>query len=320
MKYPAWIIVGAAPAANLHNETAFAPGGAPTGVQLSSCRINRGRGRCPFGGRAGTDATGRLLLSLALAVTAVAAWAQDADVRVFAAGSLRAPMTDIAQAFTAAGGGRVATTFGASGLLRERIEKGERADVFASADTGNPATLHRAGRAPVPIVFTRNSLCALAAPGVDVTTETLLDRMLEPATKLGTSTPKADPSGDYAWKLFEKADAQRPGALRVLDAKALQLTGGPSSPAPPPDRSIYGVMVAERKADVFLTYCTNAKQAAAEVPGARVVAVPEALAVGADYGMATIGEATPAATRFVEFVLSPAGQGILARYGFATVR
>lgn len=264
--------------------------------------------------------TVRALLLGAALCAAPAAAAQDVDVRVFAAGSLRAPMTDIAQAFTAAGGGRVATTFGASGLLRERIEKGERADVFASADTGHPAALHRSGRASAPIVFTRNALCGLTAPGIDVTPETLLDRMLDPAIKLGTSTPKADPSGDYAWKLFEKADAQRPGAFRALDAKALQLTGGPSSPAPPPDRSIYGVMVAQRKADVFLTYCTNARQAAAEVPGARVVAVPAALAVGADYGLATIGEVAPASARFVEFVLSPAGQDILARYGFAAVR
>jgi hypothetical protein len=34
--------VGAAPAANPHDETAFAPGGAPTGAQPSSCRIDGG--------------------------------------------------------------------------------------------------------------------------------------------------------------------------------------------------------------------------------------------------------------------------------------
>ena len=45
--------------------------------------------------------------------------------------------------------------------------------------------MHRSGRASAPIVFTRNALCGLTAPGIDVTPETLLDRLLDPAIKLG---------------------------------------------------------------------------------------------------------------------------------------
>ena len=193
-----------------------------------------------------------LLLAIALLVSTTAA-AQE-PVRVLAAGSLRAAMTDLAQAFTAVGGPTVTTTFGASGLLRERIEKGEGADVFASADVGNAVTLARANRAAAPVVFARNRLCALLAPGIDATPETLLERMLDPRVKLGTSTPKADPSGDYAWLLFEKAEKLRPGAYALLDKKALKLVGGRDSPQPPPDRSLYGVLIGEGKADIFLTY------------------------------------------------------------------
>jgi len=257
-----------------------------------------------------------VLCAMALIASAASA-AQQPAVRLYAAGSLRSAMTDIAQAFTAAGGPEVKATFGASGLLRERIEKGEAADVFASADMGNAEALARAGRAARPVVFARNTLCALVAPGLDVTTDTLLDRMLDPGIKLGTSTPKADPSGDYAWMLFERAEKQRPGAYKTLDAKALKLVGGRDSPQPPPDRSLYGVMIAERKADIFLTYCTNAMQAAHEISGARVVAVPEALAVGADYGLTTMDQAPPSAARFAAFVMSAEAQRILAGYGFA---
>jgi ABC-type molybdate transport system substrate-binding protein len=222
-------------------------------------------------------------------------------------------------AYKAAGGGAVDATYGPSGLLRERIEKGEPVDVFASADMTNPQALAAAGRAGKPVTFARNQLCALAAPGVEVTTDTLLDRMLDREVKLGTSTPRADPSGDYAWMLFERADTLRPGAFKALDAKALKLTGGPGSPPPPADRSIYGVMIAEHRADIFLTYCTNAAQAAREVAGAKVVAVPEALAVGAAYGLTAVGIATPASARFVAFVLSQPAQKILARHGFTPV-
>jgi ABC-type molybdate transport system substrate-binding protein len=167
------------------------------------------------------------------------------------------------------------------------------------------------------VVFARNRLCALAAPDVVASADTLLDRMLDPQVKLGTSTPKADPSGDYAWQVFEKAEQLRPGAFKALDAKALKLTGGAGSPAPPTDRSIYGVVISERRADIFLTYCTNALQAIREVPGARMIALPETLAVGADYGLSTMKGASSGADRLAEFILSPRGQGILQRHGFA---
>ena len=76
------------------------------------------------------------------------------------------------------------------------------------------------------------------------------------------------------------------------------------------------MMIAEHKADIFLTYCTNAMQAVREVAGARMVAVPEALAVGADYGLTTLNKASPGAARFAAFILSPHAQAILARQGF----
>lgn len=46
-------------------------------------------------------------------------------------------------------------------------------------------------------------------------------------------------------------------------------------------------------------------------------ALPDALAVGADYGMTALADAPPAAYRFAMFILSPAGQNILAKHGFS---
>jgi molybdate transport system substrate-binding protein len=247
------------------------------------------------------------------------AMAQDAAVRVYAAGSLREAMTEITQAFAAPGAPAVTPVFGPSELLRERIEKGEAADVFASADVGNAQALARSGRAAAPIVFARNRLCALVAPGVQVESETLLERMLDPSIKLGTSTPKADPAGDYAWQLFEKADKIRPGASAALETKALKLVGGPDSPQPPAGRSVYGMLIAGREADIFLTYCTNAIVAARDVSGARAVAIPDTLAVGASYALTVTNDAPPAAMRFALYVLSTPGQTILERYGFTPV-
>ena len=247
---------------------------------------------------------------------AQAALAQE-PVRLYAAGSLRAALNEVAAAFTAATSVKVVAEYGPSGLLRDRIAKGEPAEVFASANMAHPESLAKAGKAAPVVLFARNRLCALAAPATNVTSATLLDRMLDPAVKLGTSTPKADPSGDYAWELFDRAERLRPGAAKTLSAKALQLTGGPDSPPPPKDRNVYGQLVSSGQADLFLTYCTNALQAKSEVAALQIVAIPEPLAVGADYGLTVIGGARPDAERFAQFVLSAPGQAILVRHGFA---
>jgi ABC-type molybdate transport system substrate-binding protein len=100
--------------------------------------------------------------------------------------------------------------------------------------------------------FARNRLCALVWRGLKVDSATLLERMLDPAVKLGTSTPKADPSGDYAFEVFRRAESIKPGAQAALEKKALQLTGNADSAKPPAGRAVYGWHVAERRADIFL--------------------------------------------------------------------
>ena len=258
--------------------------------------------------------------ALALALLLVGTVASAQDVRLFAAGSLRPVMTEIGAAYAKDTGVKVVGEFGPSGLLRDRLAKGEQADVFASANMEHPQALAAAGRAGPVRMFTRNRLCALVSPRLSVSGGTLLGYMLDPAVKLGISTPKADPSGDYAWAVFAKAEAVKPGARAALEARALQLTGGPKSPPPPKDRSVYGMLVESGQADIFLTYCTNAVVAQREVPALSIVSLPPELAVGADYGLTVLTGASPQAAGFVEFVMSPAGQNILGRHGFDTMR
>lgn len=238
-------------------------------------------------------------------------------VQVYAAGSLRDALTEIARDHEARTGQKVVLTFAASGLLRERIEQGAPAQVFASADTKHPQRLANQGQWQAPVVFTRNTLCALAQGAVAVTSDTLLGTMLQPQVRLGISTPKADPAGDYAWALFQKAEALQPGATARLEAKALQLTGGANSAQAPAGRNTYAWVMEQNRADVFLTYCTNAVAARAEVPSLQVVAVPEALQVGAAYGLTVRAGAPAQAQAFAQAVLQPPAQAVFRRLGFA---
>lgn len=255
-----------------------------------------------------------------LLIVACASVGERQPVRLYAAGSLRVAMTEIGAAYYKIAGVTVVNEFGASGLLRERIEQGAPAEVFTSADVGHPRRLEQAGRSGPIVLFTRNHLCALASPRVDVTTASLLDVLLDPKVRVGTSTPKNDPSGDYTWVMFEKAEKLRAGAYATLDRNALKLVGGAGGPPPPKGRSVYSMLMAEDRADVFITYCTNAVLAHREVPGLKVIQLPEALAVGADYGMTVMKGASAAAERYAQFILSEPAQKILAKHGFAAVR
>lgn len=258
----------------------------------------------------------RLLVAALLGLMAQAASAQE-TVLLHSAGSLKAALTELAVVFEAQTKIAVKPAFGASGLLRERIQKGEAAEIFTSADLGNPQALAREGLAGSVVLFARNELCAFARPEVAVTSDTLLERMLDPKVKLGTSTPKADPSGDYAFAVFARAEAVKPGAKAALEAKALQLTGGPGSVPAPGGVNVYGHKLASGEADLFLAYCTNAQPLAQEQPGIKLVRLPPALAVGADYGLTVLNKASPNGYRLAMFILSRTGQEILAKHGFA---
>lgn len=237
-------------------------------------------------------------------------------LEVYAAGSLREAFTEIAAAYRARGGTELALTLGASGLLRERIESRGRAHVFVSADMGHPQCLAQGGDWTPPVVFARSELCALTQPAITTTPAELLDTMLRRDVRLGTSTPGADPSGDYAWEVFRKAEALHPGAYVALSAKALKLTGASHSPKPPPGHSTYAWVMEQGQADVFLTYCTNAIAVLRAVPRMKIVSLPPAMQVGAAYGLTVRNSAPPGARQFADYLLSAEAQAVLQRFGF----
>lgn len=236
-------------------------------------------------------------------------------VVVYAAGSLRPPFLEVGDAFKERTGLSPRFEFGASGLLKDPILAGKLGEVFASANIEHPRALVEAGKGERVVVFARNQICALIGPSV-VANRDLLAIMLDPAVKLGTSTPKADPSGDYAWEVFHNADTIKPGSFDALSGKALQLTGGPNSPPPPNNRTVYGAFVAEGTANFFLTYCTNATLAAKQDPQLRIIDLPPQLAVGAEYGVTVIKGAPLSASQFVDFLRGPDGQSVLRKFGF----
>jgi molybdenum ABC transporter molybdate-binding protein len=239
-------------------------------------------------------------------------------LQVYAAGSLTAAFTEMVKAFPAAEGDVAKPVFGPSGVLRERVERGDHVDVFASADMQQPRTLAKAHSERSVVMFTRNRLCALSRTSLGLTSENLLERLLDPSVRLATSTPGADPGGDYTWAVFARANAVHPGARAILEKKAMQLVGGPNStPLVPGRGAVQGIFLADR-ADVMLGYCSSAEAVMREVEGLSNIALPPSLTVGPAYGLIVLSN-QPLAARFALFVLSEQGQTILRQHGFDPV-
>jgi molybdate transport system substrate-binding protein len=240
-------------------------------------------------------------------------------LRVAGAGSLADTFSDLLRRFPAGADAIAAPDFGPSGLMREKIETGLDVDLFASADMEQARRLAVGHPERAVIHFTRNRLCALARSDVSLTPTNMLDRLLDPTVRIATSTPGADPGGDYAWAVFGRAEAVRTGARAALEAKAQQLYGG-GAKTPPlvAGRGILeGIFIAD-KADVVLAYCSGAPTVAREVPGITIVALPPDLSVGPAYGLVLLN-AKPVTLRFAVFVMSEAGQAILKAHGFDPV-
>ena len=158
-----------------------------------------------------------------------------------------------------------------------------------------------------------------ATPQAGLTTANFLDKLLDPGVKLGTSTPKADPAGDYTWAMFHLADRLRPGSFAILDTKAQQIVGGalPNVAGSTPDPTITALR--DGVVDVAIGYCSSAQLRLRQLPTLHPVDIPDALRVGPEYGLALLKEAQPAATGLMLYILSVDGQATLEKFGFRPV-
>lgn len=240
--------------------------------------------------------------------------AQAEERRVLAAGSLRLALTEILGTCASQRGIEFDSLFGPSGKLRQLIEKGEAFSLFLSASKGHTDALLEQGRVTNSRTFTRNALCLMVKPGMTVESGGVVDVMLDPSVRLGCSTPKADPSGDYTWEMFRNIETKRPGAFGKLAAKAIKLTGGEV------DRKgkglPYPAVFMEDKADVFVSYCTNAVATSAQVDGLTYVRIPDDINVAAVYAMGLAPDAGADSKALAAYIGGPDGQAILEKYGF----
>jgi molybdate transport system substrate-binding protein len=237
------------------------------------------------------------LVALSLLAPACGGPAADATLAVFAAASLTDSFEVVVAAFEAGHPGVTVTlNFAASSALREQILAGAPADVFASASADDMNRLAAAGAlAGESRVFARNRM-VVAVPAGNPAGITGLEDFADPGRLIGLCAAEI-PCGRYAREALASAGVTpEPDSLEP-DVRAL-LT-----------------KVAAGELDAGIVYATDIAAAGGAV---EAIAIPAAHAVAALYPIAVL-EASPRkglAIAFVDFVLSPQGQAILAAHGF----
>jgi molybdate transport system substrate-binding protein len=242
----------------------------------------------------------RTLVACFLAGVAGAAMA--GDLVVSAASSLTNAFKDIAQSYEAQHPGtKVLLNFGASGALLQQMAKGAPVDVFASADQETMDMAQQQGlvRAADRQDFVRNALVVIAPVDAKAPPAVLKDLAGPGVARVALALPASVPVGRYARHALEAA-----GLWGAVQAKAVNTANVRQSLD----------YVARGEVDAGFVYATDAALMKDKVKTAFAVPLDRAILYPIARTAAS-GNATEAAA-FVAYVRSPAGQAILARYGF----
>ncbi|NKJ47519.1 molybdate ABC transporter substrate-binding protein [Burkholderia sp. SG-MS1] len=242
-------------------------------------------------------------LCVACALSAViSANARADELVVSAAASLTNAFKAVSDVFEQQHPGtKVLLNFGASDVLMQQIVKGAPADVFASADQ-KAMDKAAAEKAIVPATrrdFAANSLVLIVPSDSRFAPATLNDLTSANVKRIAFGDPASVPVGRYAQGALQAA-----GVWDAVSAKAVLASNVRQSLD----------YVARGEVDAGFVFSTDAAimpdkvKLALNVPTQTPITYPIAQVEGSRHA----GDAQA----FMNFVLSPAGQSVLAKYGF----
>jgi molybdate transport system substrate-binding protein len=233
---------------------------------------------------------------------------------VFAAASLTEAFDDLAQQFEAANPGvKVVANYAGSQQLSAQLTQGAPADVFASANAKEMQTAIK-GSAVVSgtqKTFARNRLTVIFPKDNPAKISALAD-LAKPGLKIDVAD-KSVPVGQYTLDMLAKM-SKDPAYGANFQADVLKNVVSNET-----DVKAVVSKVGLGEADAGVVYTTDAGSARDKLGS---LAVPDQFNQIATYPIAPVAKAPQPdlAQKFVDFVLSPAGQATLARYGFITAQ
>ncbi len=218
-------------------------------------------------------------------------------ITVLAAASLTEAFNQIGKDFEAKNpGSQVIFSFGSSATLATQMVQGAPADVFAAASPATMKIVTEAGAATAPKDFASNTL-EIAVPKGNPHKITGLQDFGDASKRIALCAPQV-PCGAAAVKIFAEAKIiPKPDTLEADVKATLQ-------------------KVASDEVDAALVYRTDVIAAGDKVDGIQFSEAQQAINT---YPIATLKESkNPALAQvFVDYVLSPEGQAVLAKAAFA---
>ena len=227
-----------------------------------------------------------------------------AQAQVAAAASLRHALDEAAAAFARATGEQVRISYAASGNLVQQIEAGAPYQLFLSADEDHVFRLADKHLTPDRgTVYAVGRLVAITPPGSPLKPDPALTFLKQGLAdgrirRLAIANPETAPYGARTVEALKAAGLWQAASPRLVTgeniAQAFQF-------------------VASGGADAGFASLSLVKS-----PGfkGRYALVPATLHQPLTQRMVLLAKATPPARRFHDWLLSPAGQAVLARHGY----
>lgn len=256
-----------------------------------------------------------IMLAITTSLNRVVATSADVEqtLTVFAAASLQDAFTEIAANFSAAHPtASVEFNFGNSATLATQLVEGVVADVFASANERQLEVVRKAGRiTDVSRTFARNRLI-LIVPSDNPAQLTGLRDLARPGLKLVLAA-KSAPVREYTNSMLDKmaalpeyGEAYRAAVLNNVVSEETNV------------RQV-AAKVAFGEADAGIVYQSDVTPDLA----AQVIAfpIPDDLNTIAAYPIVALADSAEPelAEAFIQYVLSEAGQAVLATWGFVVL-
>lgn len=243
----------------------------------------------------------RLLFGTFAVLTVFSASAK--DLTVSAAASLKDAFQEIGSAYSRQYPDvHIHLNTAGSGALVQQILQGAPVDVLATADqqSMDMAAAHNAVDQSSRQTFVRNDLVIAVPKGSRLTVKQLAD-LKQPAVKrIALSNPASVPAGRYGKAALDKAGLYGAVAPKIIQTQNVRQSLD---------------YVARGEVDAGLVYRTDAALMADKVKAAAVI--PTTPPVTYPIAAVTAGTQKAEALRFIRFVQSAQGRGILNKYGFA---
>lgn len=230
--------------------------------------------------------------------------AQERELIVFAAASLKDVFTELAAKFRAQHANvKVTLSFAGSQELTAQLEHGAHADVIAAADVKHLEKLASQKLTTAPTVFACNEPVLVVPAANPSQLETFADLAKAKRIVMGTS---AVPIGKYSEQILAKASAVMPNFADSVNNSVASR-----------EMTVRHVLtkVALGEADAGIVYRTDA----ASSKQVKIIEIPKELNVTARYPIAVVtsSKASDLAEQWKTFVLTGPGRRVLEGAGFA---